>query len=120
MYVGSVPHNDLLSLVPEKAEGTHAFRGTAASSRKEKSPSPDWDEEQLVKDFAAANKDRTATGMDARVLKRMKANRENGDYRPAQQEDYYPVGKSTNRKREVEPIEDQNPGKHDRDIVAIR
>ncbi|KAJ6540461.1 hypothetical protein B0H19DRAFT_1077872 [Mycena capillaripes] len=57
---GYVPHNDLLSLVPEKAKGTHAFRGTAASSRKEKSPSPDWDEEQLEKDFAAANDDRSA------------------------------------------------------------
>ncbi|KAJ6559758.1 hypothetical protein B0H19DRAFT_1069486 [Mycena capillaripes] len=45
-------YNDFLSLIPEKGKGTHAFRGTAASSRKKTSPSPDRD-----KDFAAANAD---------------------------------------------------------------
>ncbi|KAF7372334.1 hypothetical protein MVEN_00093600 [Mycena venus] len=64
---GWVHYNDLIPLMPEKAKGSHAFRGTAALSRKEKSPSPDWDEEELEKGFAATNNDEGVVGSDGDV-----------------------------------------------------
>ncbi|KAJ7321924.1 hypothetical protein DFH08DRAFT_969817 [Mycena albidolilacea] len=53
---GWVHYDSLLPLMPEKAKGSHAFHGTAASMTPAlpRSSSPDWDPEQLERDFGAA------------------------------------------------------------------
>ncbi|KAJ7675171.1 hypothetical protein B0H14DRAFT_2656617 [Mycena olivaceomarginata] len=64
---GWVHYNSLLPLMPEKAKGSHAFRGTTASMTPAlpRSSSPDWDSEQLKRDFGRAGEgdgDRAASG----------------------------------------------------------
>ncbi|KAF8216706.1 hypothetical protein K438DRAFT_2007510 [Mycena galopus ATCC 62051] len=52
---GWAHYDSLVPLMPEKAKGTHAFRGTAVLTEPTRSPSPDWDTEAMDKEFEGAH-----------------------------------------------------------------